>query len=385
MMEWKKGWRFVLLIAATVQVGGCFFATRGPEPTGEIAVRASGLPGHPEAVWAEGAAGRIETRTLTSETFVELSERVNPAVVSIFTETKVETRFGDPLGLFTIRTPNLDFSAKALGTGFFISPDGFLLTNAHVVLMADEIKVYLWQQSDVKTARLVGLDRRSDLALLKIRPDEAVPYLALARSDEARVGEIVVAIGNPFGLQHSLTDGLISAKHRQIHKGQKALYEDFIQTSAAINPGNSGGPLLNLRGEVVGVNTATIQGGQGIGFAVPSDLVRDIVPHLMRAGRVQPAYIGVQLNFETSEGIAAATGGEVLEVQPGGPADQAGLRSKDVVTAVNGRPVRDGVALGRMVSLLPIGQTATLTVKRGRETVTLRITPRQPPSEDNER
>lgn len=381
----KRLFKSFLLLLVLLQAGGCFFATRGPEPTGEIAVRANGLPGHPEKVWTDGATGRIETQSLTSETFVSLSERVNPAVVSIFTETKVETRFGDPLGLFTIRTPELDFSAEALGTGFFISPDGFLLTNAHVVLMADEIKVYLWQQSEVKTARLVGLDKRSDLALLKIRPDKDVPYLALARSDEARVGEIVAAIGNPFGLQHSLTDGLISAKHRQIHKGQKALYEDFIQTSAAINPGNSGGPLLNLRGEVVGVNTATIQGGVGIGFAVPSDLVRDIVPHLIRSGGVEPAYIGVQINFEGSEGAGAVEGGEVTEVRPGYPAQQAGLKSQDVVTAVNGRAVRDGVALGRMLSLLPIGKEATLTVKRGREALTLKVTPIKPPVEDNNR
>lgn len=380
---------FVALLALVAQSAGCVFAYRPRDAetrTPTAVARATGLPGHPEMVWTDAPQSAGRAVPITSETYVNLAQSVNPAVVNIFTETAIKTRVGDPLGLFTIRTPNLDFSANALGTGFLISADGFLLTNAHVVAQADEIKIYLWQISEVKTAKLIGLDRASDLALLKIDHPTDLPFLKLADSDAVRVGEIVIAVGNPFGLQHSVTDGLISAKHRRLHKGQRARYEDFLQTSAQINPGNSGGPLLNLGGEVVGVNTAIVAGGQGIGFAVPSNLAKGIVPHLVRAGRVQPAYIGVTVD-EITPDLAKRlrleeTGGGILdEVKPGSPAAQAGLVRGDIVIAVNGQAVRDATALARVVSLLRPGQAATFTVLRNGKRRSVSVVPQAAPAE----
>jgi serine protease Do len=251
-------------------------------------MKATGMPRHSGKVWAEAPPADSSPLAITSKTFIELARKVNPAVVNIFTETRVPTRVGGPLGIFTIRTPFLDFSANALGTGFLISTDGFLLTNAHVVSRAVEIKIFLWKTSEVKKARLIGIDRPSDLALLKIEDEEPLPYLPLADASSVQVGEMVVAIGNPYGLQHSLTDGLISAKNRKMPSESKDSCNDFLQTSALINPGNSGGPLINLQGEVVGVNTAIVAGSQGIGFAVPSDLIKEILPHLTRSGKVDP-------------------------------------------------------------------------------------------------
>jgi len=270
-------------------LSGCIFTYRDPDKAGAVLaeIKATGMPGHPEKVWTDASRAVSRPVTITSQTFIELAQKVNPAVVNIFTETNVPTRIGGPLGIFTIRTPFLDLKANALGTGFLISPDGFLLTNAHVVSRAVEIKIFLWKTSEVKKARLIGIDRPSDLALLKIEDDEPLPYLPLADARSVRVGEMVVAIGNPFGLKHTLTDGLISARDRKLPREVKGSENHFLQTNALINPGNSGGPLINLRGEVVGVNMAIVAGSQGIGFAVPIDLVKGIVPYLMRSGKVE--------------------------------------------------------------------------------------------------
>ena len=258
--------------------------------------------------------------------------------------------------------------------------NGFLLTNAHVVAEADEIKIFLWQESEVCAAQLVGMDVASDLALLKIERRQPLPFLTLADSDAVAVGEMAAAIGNPFGLEHSITDGLISAKHRRLHEGRQGYFEDFLQTSAAINPGNSGGPLLNLHGEVVGVNTAVVEGGTGIGFAAPSNLVREVVPHLIRAGRVIPSRVGVEIEETTAE-LAARLhlperrGGVVKAVAPGSPAEQAGLRPWDAILAVNGRPVYDAVALMRTISLLIADRPATLLILRDGRQFETKVTP----------
>jgi serine protease Do len=386
----RQSLTILLVVLFATQLAGCVFAYRGPEPgvQPQVTVHPTGLPGQPETVWKDAPTPARRAEPLTSETYVELAERVNSAVVNIFTETAIKTRVGDPLGLFTIRTPNMDFAANALGTGFLISPDGFVITNAHVVAQADEIKVFLWQISEVKKAKIVGIDRASDVALLKISHRDPLPYLPLADSDAVRVGEIVVAVGNPFGLQHSLTDGLISAKHRRLHKDQRARYEDFLQTSAQINPGNSGGPLLNLHGEVVGVNTAVVAGGQGIGFAVPANLIKGIVPHLMRSGRVQPAYVGVVVDEITPElarrlRLAKDVGAIIDEVRADGPAEKAGLLAGDVILAVGDQPVRDAASLGRMIALLRIGEPAELTIIRSERRRTITIVPTRPPADNS--
>ena len=267
----------------------CIYTYSDPDKVKPVQaeIKATGMPGYATKVWTDAPVANNRPVAITSRTFIELAEKVNPAVVSIFTETNVPTRAGGPLGLFTIRTPFLDLKAEALGTGFLINSEGFLLTNAHVVSRAVETKVLLWKTSEVKKARLIGIDRPSDLALLKIEDDEPMSYLPLADHKSVQVGEMVVAIGNPFGLKHTLTNGLISAKNRKLPEELKGNDNYFLQTSALINPGNSGGPLINLRGEVVGVNMAIVAGSQGIGFAVPIDLVKEIVPHLMQSGKVE--------------------------------------------------------------------------------------------------
>jgi len=377
MMRLSRCLLGLFLLLTLGALPGCFFSYQGPaEPAAAPPVLTTGLPGHAEKVWTD-APTVIQTTALTSDTFIQLALQANPAVVNIFTAKSVKTAVGDPLGIFQFRTPNLDFQAKALGTGFFISSDGFLVTNAHVVAGMDEIKVYLWKESAVKSAQLIGLDTASDVALLKVEPDRPLPYLTLADSDAVRMGELVVAIGNPFGLEHSLTEGLISAKHRRFHRGAGAFYEDFLQTSAQINPGNSGGPLINLRGEVVGVNSAMVMGGQAIGFAVPSNLVKEVIPHLVRAGRVQRAYIGVRLVDLTPDlrSKAGEEGAMVDEVESGSPASAAGLEKGDIVLKINGKTVYDATGLARTLSLLVAGRPAELTVKRGAATKKITLTP----------
>ncbi|NLH48521.1 MAG: trypsin-like serine protease [Myxococcales bacterium] len=385
----KRMVQILLVVLLGFGLSGCFFAYRAPVDDGATPVvdrQPRGLPGYPEKIWTDAPDDNGQAMPLASDTFVKLAGRANPAVVNIFTETNIRTRVGDPLGLFTIRTPNLDFNANALGTGFLISPDGFLLTNAHVVASADEVKVYLWNESEVKTAQVVGIDRVSDLALLKISHSKPLPFLQLADSDSVEVGEMAVAIGNPFGLNHSLTDGLISAKHRRLHEGKAGQYEDFLQTSAQINPGNSGGPLLDLHGAVVGVNTAIIAGGQGIGFAVPSNLAKEVVPHLLSYGRVRASYIGIEVGEVTPDlakrmELSEARGGVVTDVIAAGPAERAGLAKNDIILAVNKTQVHDAAALARTVSLLIADRPAVLTVLRGGKQIKITLTPIMAPAD----
>jgi len=371
--------KFVLLIvlSAAVILSGCLYVYRGPgEEAQPPRMQALGMPGHAEVIWTDAPARRGGAVAIDSETFVRLAEKANPAVVNIFSTKRVRTAVG--LGLFAVRTPDLDIQAQALGTGFFVSPDGFVVTNAHVVAGADEIKIFYWQENQVKTARLIGFDATSDLALLKVDHPKSMPFLPLADSDAVRVGEVVVAIGNPFGLDHSLTNGLISAKHRRLHEGGQGVYEDFLQTSAQINPGNSGGPLLDLAGAVVGVNSAMVEGGQAIGFAVPSNLLREVIPHLVRAGGVRLAFIGLQLSDlppDLSARLNVEGGALVTGVNPAGPAQQAGLRAGDVLLEINGRPVYDSPAATRTLRLLIAGRPAQLTVLRDRQRLGLRIVP----------
>jgi serine protease Do len=367
---------WLLSLAALLCCGCLYVYHEPPDQMPEAQARPTGLPGHGEAIWADAPARRGGALAVDSETFVRLAEKANPAVVNIFSTKRVRTAVG--LGLFAIRTPNLDLNAQALGTGFFISADGFVVTNAHVVAGADEIKIFYWRENQVKTARLIGFDATSDLALLKVEEVQATPYLLLADSDAVRVGEMVVAIGNPFGLDHSLTNGLISAKHRRLHEGGQGLYEDFLQTSAQINPGNSGGPLLDLNGAVVGVNTAIVEGGQAIGFAVPSNLLREVLPHLVRTGGVRPAYVGAKVSdpapdFAAGQGVNG--GALVTGVSSPSPALDAGLRAGDVLLEINGRPVYDAPAATRTLRLLIVGRPAQLTVLRERRRVHLSLVP----------
>lgn len=248
---------------------------------------------------------------------------------------------------------------RSLGSGFILSPDGFVVTNNHVVQNARQIRVTLADGRQLLAA-VVGRDPSTDVALLKLQGDEVrdLPFTFLGDSDALEVGDWVLAIGNPFGLDHSVAHGMISAKERVLGIG---VFDDFIQTDALINPGNSGGPLFNMRGEVVGVNTAIVSQGQGIGFAVPINMVKDLLPNLRVNGRVARGWLGVNIKESPSGGAV------VSEVFAGSPAADAGILPGDRVLSVNGRQIETYLQLLRRVALLAPGSEARLMLRRGEQ------------------
>jgi serine protease Do/serine protease DegQ len=317
----------------------------------------------------------------TQEAFIEVSRQVTPAVVNISAARTTSVRelapffdefFGD---LFRDR-PELRRKEQSLGSGFILSPNGFILTNEHVVRGAEEIKVKLSDQS-VYDARVIGADPRTDVAVIKIEPKEKLPAVVLGDSDKLRVGEWALAIGNPFGLDRTLTVGVISAVGRADVGIED--YEDFIQTDASINPGNSGGPLLNIYGEVMGINTAIVAAGQGIGFAIPVNLARQIADQLIETGKVSRGWLGVSIQPLTPElaesfGLERAAGALVNQVVPGSPADQAGLRRGDVLLTIDGRAIRGVRELQLQVASVPPGRSVSLGVLRDGKPLTLKVT-----------
>jgi serine protease Do len=313
----------------------------------------------------------------------QLFREVSPAVVNISTSQVVKfdrPRMRSPFGQqdpfdefynnFFGRMPK-EQKRKSLGSGFIVSPDGYILTNNHVVEKADEVTVTLLDKEEFK-AKVVGSDPKIDIALIKIDAKKKLTYVALGDSDRLDVGEWVVAIGNPFGLGHTVTAGIVSAKGRIIGSGP---YDDFIQTDASINPGNSGGPLFNLKGEVVGINTAIIQGGQGIGFATPIQLAKSVLDQLKDKGKVTRGWLGVYiqpLTPETAEnlGLSGRRGALVSDVTSGGPAEKAGIRSGDVIIGFNGKEIRDEHELPQAVAATKPGKSVEVRLLReGKEMV----------------
>jgi serine protease Do len=272
---------------------------------------------------------------------------------------------------------------RGLGSGVIIDPSGIALTNAHVVEGGQRVDVTL-SDGTKQTARVLGVDKKTDLAVLQIDAQgKTFPYVPLGDSDESQVGDWVMAVGSPFGLQATVTSGIISAKARQIGAGP---YDDFIQTDAAINPGNSGGPLVNMRGEVIGINTAIVRGGAGIGFAIPSNMARRVASELRTSGKVTRGYLGVSLqpltaDLATSFGITDTKGALVSEVSPDGPAAHAGLKSGDVVVEFNGQKVDDPSALARAVAVAKPGETGRVTIVRDRQQRTVDIKLGEMPAE----
>ncbi len=313
--------------------------------------------------------------------FSELAEKASPAVVNISTLKVVEVserlkRFFSP---FKDRDPFNEFFRKffedipetkrkvhALGSGFIISEDGYIVTNYHVIEEADEITVILKGGKKTYKAKIVGTDPETDLALLKIEAHERLPYLRFGDSDKMRSGDWVIAIGNPFGLDHTVTAGIISAKGRVIGAGP---YDNFIQTDASINPGNSGGPLLNLKGEVIGINTAIVASGQGIGFAIPSNMAKEVIAQLKKYKIVKRGWLGVSIqdvdeNSAKALGLSEPKGALVANVFKNQPADKAGIKVGDIIIAVNGKPVEDSRALTRAIGRLKPGTRAKITLWR---------------------
>jgi serine protease Do len=262
------------------------------------------------------------------------------------------------------------------GSGVVISKDGYILTNNHVVEGAKEVTVTFANQQEYK-ASVVGRDPKTDLAVLKVKAKESLPAVTMGDSDQLNVGDWVVAIGNPFGLNNTVTAGIVSAKGRVIGAGP---YDDFIQTDASINPGNSGGPLINLQGELVGINTAIIPNGKGIGFAIPVNTAKPLVPQLISTGSVARGYLGVNIQSITPELAKALKlrdrkGALVAEVIPGGPAEHGGIKRGDVIITYNGKEVEDSHHLPALVAATPVNQEATVTVLRNgqEQKLTMRV------------
>jgi serine protease Do len=250
-----------------------------------------------------------------------------------------------------------------------IDEEGHIVTNHHVVKDAEVITVVFYDESEAE-AKVIGKDPKTDLALIKVEMDRKLPTAPLGNSDTLRMGDWVLAIGNPFGLKYTLTAGIVSAKGREIGAGP---YDDFIQTDASINPGNSGGPLVNMKGEVVGINTAIVAGGTGIGFAIPINVARELLPELKEKGRVSRGWLGVYIqkvtpDLASSFGLDKPKGALVSEVIQGGPAEGSGLEHGDIIIEFNGRPVEQFNDLPRMVAATPPGEKVTLTIlRKGKE------------------
>ena len=315
-------------------------------------------------------------------TLAPMLEQVTPTVVNIATTGHVRIQenplFSDPFfrHFFDLPDQPRERQTQSLGSGVLVDADkGYILTNNHVIDRADEIRVTL-RNGETHVAKLIGTDPESDIAVIQIeaRDLQAVP---LADSAKVRVGDFVVAIGNPFGLGQTVTSGIVSATGRSglgIHG-----FEDFIQTDASINPGNSGGALVNLRGELVGINTAILSrsgGNIGIGFAIPINMASDIMQQLVAHGKVERGRLGAQAQDLTSElaqafGIKYRRGAVVSQIETDSPADRAGLRVGDIVTEVNGKPVRDAATLRNSIGLLRVGQEVKLVVLREGKTRTL--------------
>lgn len=324
--------------------------------------------------------------------FVVLAKRLKPTVVNIGTEKKPKQQrrhqvnpFGNsPFG----NDPFQDFfdrffeeqrpqsrTQRSLGSGFIISNDGYILTNNHVVEGADEIRVKLDNGKELKGV-LKGSDAKLDLALIKVSTDEKLTVAPLGNSDAIEVGEWVMAIGNPFGLSETVTAGIVSAKGRVIGSGP---YDDFIQTDASINPGNSGGPLFNANGEVVGINSAIVAGGQGIGFAIPVNMAKAIVDQLRDNGKVTRGWIGVSIQPVTKDladsfGLPAEKGALVSEVLPESPAEKAGVKSGDIILSFDGKDIKEMNDLPRLVAATAVGKKVDLKVVRDGKEETLALT-----------
>jgi serine protease Do len=308
--------------------------------------------------------------------WVEIARAVRPAVVNISTTEKVRSPLGDDLIGRLLEGPARR-PRTALGSGFIVSPDGYIVTNFHVVREAAQIVVRLADRREL-VAKVVGGDTKTDLALLKIDGGD-FPTLPFGDSDRLEVGEPVMAIGNPFGLEQTVTSGIVSAKERFIGSGP---YDDFIQTDASINPGNSGGPLVDARGALVGINSAIFSqtgGWAGISFAIPVNLAKQILPQLRERGRVVRGYLGVAAAPVTPEigrevKLPAARGALVAEVAPSSPAARAKIQAGDVITAFQGEEINSPRDLTRRVAAMPPGTKATVQIARNGEQRTVDVT-----------
>ncbi len=362
----------ILLLAAylsAVSLGGCSGNNEAP-----LFVESNRKGGEAEAPVKDVPSDILSTQ----RAFSNVSKKVTPSVVNISTVSRkkivqpffeANPFFEDFFGAPQTRRD------KSLGSGFLISKDGYIVTNDHVVRDAESIQVKL-SNDKVYDAKVIGGDQKTDIAVIKINAAD-LPAAVLGDSDKLEVGQWAIAIGNPFGLDRTMTVGVISATGRS-NMGIET-YENFIQTDASINPGNSGGPLLNVYGEVIGINTAIVAAGQGIGFAIPVNMAKPVFSQLIQKGSVSRGYMGVTIQPVTEElaqsfGLKQAKGALVNDVIKGGPADRAGIRQGDVITALNGKEIKDPSHLQRQVAEAGIGTVAKISILRDGKVLELGIT-----------
>jgi serine protease Do len=344
-------------------------------------------PSPGEVFWHESKDAKPLAEVPAAGSFADLAEKVSPSVVNIRTQKTVSGPGGQmrvPPGLEPFFGENpfeeffggrREFQVPSLGSGFVISSDGYIATNNHVIEDVDKIEV-AFADGTTLPAEVVGRDPATDIALIRVQTEKPLTPLALGDSTSLRPGDWVIAIGNPFGLEHTVTAGIVSALHRRnIGAGR---YDDFIQTDAAINPGNSGGPLIDLRGQVVGINTAINPRANTIGFAVPINMAKDILPQLRTAGSVTRGWLGVVIQRVTPElqeamGLDSAEGALVSRVDPKGPAQTAGIERGDVILRFDDKPITTMEDLPRLVAAAPPGSTAKLVVARGGSEKTLEV------------
>jgi serine protease Do len=352
-----------------------------PSSTGSSLSRIA-LDPSPASISKEAGAG-------PENPFVQVAEMVTPSVVNISTVTTGKGKspseqfrpfgndpfFRDFFDRFFEGMPR-QHKQTSLGSGVIIDKSGLILTNNHVIKDADEITVKFANKVEAK-GKIVGTDPKTDLAVIRVSTTkEDLPVVALGNSDALHVGQWAIAIGNPFGLDHTLTVGVISATGRS--EVGIAAYENFIQTDASINPGNSGGPLLNIRGEVIGINTAIVASGQGIGFAIPVNMARKVMEDLVKRGKVTRGWVGVGIQPLTPElaksfALRADEGILVNQVMPKSPAEAAGLKTGDLILNVDGKPVKDPRELQRIIAETEIGKSLDLTILRDNSKKTVKV------------
>jgi serine protease Do len=342
--------------------------------------------------------------------FADLVEKLSPAVVNISTTQKIKTAQAIPFGVPFDQLPDtpefepfrqffdrfgqmqggqpVERDVISLGSGFIIDASGYVISNNHVIDEADEITVTTVDNTKYM-AKLIGRDKKTDLALLKVESKKPLPFVPLGDSDTMRVGDWVIAIGNPFGLGGSVTQGIISARQRSINAGP---FDDFLQTDAPINRGNSGGPLFNLKGEVIGINTAIFSpsgGSIGIGFAIPTALAKPVIEQLKQFGRTHRGWLGVKIqevseDIAESVGLTRAAGALVLDVGKDSPAAKAGIQAGDVITQFDGKDISEMRHLPRMVAETKIGKSVNITYWRKNTAKTTSITIGEQGDEDND-
>lgn len=383
----RKNWFIVLVLVLGAFIGGMFLSAEFPglpflpNATVKAETQNAPVPAASQPVVAPNPSG--------CPSFPALAKQSSPTVVNIYTTKifkggkslfRMPQRYhgqqGDPFEEFFKYfegTPRPEMKQRSLGSGFIISGDGYILTNNHVIEGADEVKVIL--DNDKRyDAKIIGRDAKTDIALIKVE-EKGLPFVPLGDSETLQVGDWVMAIGNPFGLSHTVTAGIVSAIGRIIGAGP---YDHFIQTDASINFGNSGGPLINMKGEVIGINAAIVAGGQGIGFAIPINMAKDFLPQLKEKGKVTRGYLGVLIQTLTpdlaaSMDLKAKEGALVSQVVPGSPADKAGLKVGDVVVEFDGKKITSHHDLPALVAATPIGKKTKVVLIRDKKEIEVSI------------